>query len=153
MFFDRDGTVYLGDELLPAAYELITALRERGRATLFLSNNPTQDPQMYADKLRRLGLPTPVSHIVNPLVTMTAWLREHVVDAKVFVIGEEPLIRDIRAAGIELTDRPEQIDLVIASFDRSFDHRKLQIAFDASLTARWHERWTRPGGLLTMGHP
>ncbi|MFI7493963.1 HAD-IIA family hydrolase [Kocuria sp. M4R2S49] len=129
--FDLDGTVYLGDELLPGAHELITTLREQGRETLFLSNNPTRDPQMYADKLGRLGLPTPTSHIVNTVVTMAAWLRKEAPGASVFVIGEEPLVRAIRAAGIRTTERPEEIDIVVASYDRGFDYRKLQIAFDA----------------------
>jgi HAD superfamily hydrolase (TIGR01450 family) len=129
--FDLDGTVYLGDELLPGAHELITTLREQGRETLFLSNNPTRDPQMYADKLARLGLPTPTSHIVNTVVTMAAWLRKEAPGASVFVIGEEPLVRAIREAGIRTTERPEEIDIVVASYDRSFDYRKLQIAFDA----------------------
>jgi HAD superfamily hydrolase (TIGR01450 family) len=129
--FDLDGTVYLGDELLPGAFELITTLRELNRQTLFLSNNPTKDPQMYADKLNRLGLPTPVTHIVNPVITMVAWLCRYAPDAKVFVIGEEPLIRAIQAAGIETTERADEIDIVIASYDRTFEYRKLQIAFDA----------------------
>ncbi|MFI7481510.1 HAD-IIA family hydrolase [Kocuria sp. M1R5S2] len=129
--FDLDGTVYLGDELLPGAHELITALREQGRQTLFLSNNPTKDPQMYAEKLGRLGLPTPTSHIVNTVVTMAAWLRRETPGASVFVIGEEPLVRAIRDAGLLITDRPEEIDVVVASYDRGFDYRKLQIAFDA----------------------
>ncbi len=38
--FDLDGTVYLGDALLPTAGETITRLRELGRRTVFLSNNP-----------------------------------------------------------------------------------------------------------------
>jgi HAD superfamily hydrolase (TIGR01450 family) len=129
--FDLDGTIYLGDRLLPGAYELVTSLREAGKQTLFLSNNPTRDPQMYADKLGRLGLPTPTSHIVNTVVTMTAWLRAEAADASVFVIGEEPLVRAVERAGIRLTDDPEKIDIVIASYDRTFDYRKLQIAFDA----------------------
>ncbi len=65
--FDLDGTIYLGDELLPGAAELVHALREQGRETLFLSNNPTKDPQMYADKLARLGIPTPVDRVLNPI--------------------------------------------------------------------------------------
>lgn len=129
--FDLDGTVYLGNELLPGALELISALRRRGRQTLFLSNNPTRDPQMYADKLAGLGIPTPVSHIVNPVVTMVAWLQEQAPGARVFVIGEEPLARAIRDAGITTTERADEIDIVIASYDRTFDYRKLQIAFDA----------------------
>ena len=38
---------------------------------------------------------------------------------------------ELRAAGFELTDEVGRIDAVIASFDRTFVYRKLQIAFDA----------------------
>ena len=129
--FDLDGTVYLGDELLPGAYELICRIRDLGRSTLFLSNNPTRDPEMYAEKLARLGLPTPVTHIVNTVVTMTAWLLKNAPDARVFVIGEEPLRRSLQQAGLQLSEDPAEIDVVVASYDRGFDYRKLQIAFDA----------------------
>ena len=129
--FDLDGTIYLGDTLLPGAFELVTRLREAGRETLFLSNNPTRDPQMYADKLGRLGLPTPVDRIVNPVVTMAAWIAREMPGATVFVIGEEPLVRSIRAAGCRISEDPAEVDLVVASYDRGFDYRKLQIAFDA----------------------
>ncbi|MFJ5862626.1 HAD-IIA family hydrolase [Pseudarthrobacter sp. NPDC092439] len=137
--FDLDGTIYLGDELLPGAAELVHGLREAGRETLFLSNNPTKNPQMYADKLTRLGLPTPVDRIVNPLVTIVAWLRKEAPEAGVFVIGEEPLQEAIRSAGFRLTEDPREIDVVVASYDRSFDYRKLQIAFDAL----WQHRRAR----------
>ena len=40
--FDLDGTIYLGDQLLPGARRLIEALRERGLPVRFLSNNPTR---------------------------------------------------------------------------------------------------------------
>src|SRR5512141_2011818 len=58
--FDLDGTVYLGDALLPTAGETIRTLRQQGRRTVFLSNNPTHSRREYAAKLTRLGLPTPV---------------------------------------------------------------------------------------------
>ena len=137
--FDLDGTIYLGDELLPGAAELVHGLRDAGRETLFLSNNPTKNPQMYADKLTKLGLPTPVNRIVNPLVTIVAWLRKEAPRAGVFIIGEEPLQEAIRSAGFRLTEDPREIDVVVASYDRSFDYRKLQIAFDAL----WQHRRAR----------
>lgn len=129
--FDLDGTIYLGDSLLPGAHDLVTGLRAAGRQTLFLSNNPTKDPGMYAEKLTRLGLPTSPSHIVNPVVTMAAWLQREAPGAAVFVIGEEPLQRAVREAGLRLTTDAAEVDVVIASYDRAFDYRKLQIAFDA----------------------
>ncbi len=128
---DLDGTVYLGDDLLPGAKRLIEELRERGSAVRFLSNNPTKDPEQYADKLAQLGLPTPVEEIVNTTVTMTRWLLDNAPDAVVFPISETPLKRALESAGIRMSSDPAEIDLVIASYDRGFSYEKLQIAFDA----------------------
>lgn len=129
--FDMDGTIYLGEDWLPGAYRMITELRRRGIPVRFLSNNPTKDPAQYAEKLERLGLPTPVEEIVNTVVTMTRWLQQNHPDAVLFPIAEEPLKRALREAGFTLSENPEEIDLVVASYDRGFDYRKLQIAFDA----------------------
>jgi len=129
--FDLDGTIYLGDELLPGARRLILKLRELDRRVVFLSNNATKDPRMYAEKLTKLGLETPAEEIVNTVVTMTGWLLQNHPDATVFLIAEEPLKNALREAGIKTSENPEEIDIVIASYDRGFDYRKLQIAFDA----------------------
>ena len=129
--FDLDGTIYLGDDLLPGAKRLIGKLRELGKKVVFVSNNPTRDPKMYAEKLTRLGLPTSEYEIVNTVVTMTRWLVKNHPEAAVFPISEEPLKRSLREAGIRMSERAEEIDIVIASYDREFEYRKLKIAFDA----------------------
>lgn len=129
--FDLDGTIYLGDELLPGARRLIETLRALGKRVVFLSNNPTKDPEMYSEKLTKLGLPTPPEETVNTVVTMTEWLLQNHPDATVFPISEEPLKKALRGAGIRMSEDPEEIDIVIASYDRTFEYRKLQIAFDA----------------------
>lgn len=129
--FDMDGTIYLGDHLLPGAKRLIEGLHELGKPVRFLSNNPTKDPQEYSEKLERLGLPTPVDEIANTVVTTTRWLQTNHPNAVVFPISEEPLKRSLANAGIKMSENPEEIDIVIASYDRTFDYRKLQIAFDA----------------------
>ncbi len=129
--FDMDGTIYLGDHLLPGAARLVRELRGRNIPVRFLSNNPTKDPEQYAEKLARLGLPTNLDDIANTVVTTTAWLQAHHPDAVVFPISEEPLKRALAKAGIRMSEDPAEIDIVISSYDRGFDYRKLQIAFDA----------------------
>ena len=137
--FDLDGTIYLGDHLLPGARRLVEELRRRGLAVRFLSNNPTRDPEQYADKLARLGLPTPVEEIVNTVVTMTRWLLDNAPGAVVYPISEPPLVRALEKAGIRMSSDPAEIDVVVASYDRSFTYEKLQIAFDAI----WYHRRAR----------
>ena len=152
--FDLDGTLYLGDEPLPGAARVLARLRELGRRVVFVSNNPTRDPAMYAAKLGALGIEASAAEILNPVVTMTRWLRRHHPGATLFPIAEEPLRRALAEAGIRTSDRAEEIDLVVASYDRGFDYRKLQIAFDAiwfhrraRLVATNPDRWCPfPGG-------
>jgi len=129
--FDLDGTIYLEDELIPGARELILELRGKNKKVIFLSNNPTKDPQMYANKLTRLGIPTQASEIINTIVAMVSWLKENAQGLKIYAIAEDPLINAIKTAGFVITENPQEIDIVIASYDRNFHWKKFQIAFEA----------------------
>lgn len=129
--FDLDGTIYLGEALLPGAKRLVEGLRARGKRVVFCSNNPTKRPDDYAAKLTRLGLPTDVSEVYTSLAATVSWISRTMPEARVYPIGEMPLVEALAEAGIEMTDDPERIDLVVSSYDRTFEYRKLQIAFDA----------------------
>ena len=129
--FDLDGTIYLGDSLLPGARETVAGLRAAGKVVRFLSNNPTKTVEEYAAKLTRLGIPAAAGEITNTIVTTLWWLRENHPGAAVFPIAEEPLRRALADAGFVLSDDPARINVVIASYDRTFTYAKLQTAFDA----------------------
>lgn len=129
--FDLDGTIYLGDQPLPGAAETVAALRAAGKRTIFLSNNPTRTRAQYAAKLSHMGIPTPVEDIVNSSFVMAQWLLREAPGATLFVVGEEPLMSDLRDAGFRFSERAGEIDVVVASFDRTFVYHKLQVAFDA----------------------
>jgi NagD protein len=129
--FDLDGTIYLGDMLLPGAAELLHTLRQEGRRITFLSNNPTKTRQQYAARLQRLGIVAEEHEIITSAAVMVEWLLAHAPGAPLFVVGEAPLIGELEAAGFRLSERPGEIAFVVASFDRTFTYRKLQIAFDA----------------------
>src|SRR5204862_6866279 len=51
--------------------------------------------------------------------------------AGLFGVGEEPRKQGLRAAGFQFSETAGEIDIVVASFDRTFVYQKLQIAFDA----------------------
>ncbi|GIW00827.1 HAD-IIA family hydrolase [Roseiflexus sp.] len=129
--FDLDGTVYLGDALLPGAAEAITRLRAAGSKVVFLSNNPTRTRAQYAAKLTALGIPTMADEVINSSYVLVRWLLAEAPGSRVFVVGEPPLCDELRTAGFDLADDADGVRFVIASFDRTFTYRKLQIAFDA----------------------
>jgi len=128
---DLDGTVYRGEQLIPGASQAISLLRARRRRFVFLSNKPLQSRMDYAAKLTSLGIPTEKSEVVNSSQVLALYLSREAPGAKVFAIGEPPLLAELKEAGLILTDKPEEIEYVIAAFDRTFDYRKLNIAFQA----------------------
>jgi arabinose operon protein AraL len=128
--FDLDGTVYLGEALLPGAAATIAALRAAGRRVAFLSNKPLFTRADYAAKLTRLGIPTDVGQVVNSSIVLARHLRRLDPGAPVFVIGEAPLIDELRAHGFEVRDDAE-VRWVVIAFDRTFDYAKLNTALQA----------------------
>jgi HAD superfamily hydrolase (TIGR01450 family) len=129
--FDLDGTIYLGNQLLPGAADLIATLRRLDIPLLFLSNNPTRNRADYITKLRNFGLEAQSHEVLNTVDTMTDWLLRNYPTATVYPISEQPLIDALTEAGIRISDNAAEIDIVIASYDRTFAYPKLQIAFDA----------------------
>src|SRR5699024_2999670 len=129
--FDLDGTVYLGDRLLPGARETVLGLRDAGIPVRFLSNNPTKNPAEYAQKLGQMGLPTPVEEITHTVVSTTRWLRATAPGSWLAPLAAGPVRGALRAAGIAISRAPRRIDIVLASYDRTFTYAKLESAFDA----------------------
>ncbi|MCX7839133.1 MAG: HAD-IIA family hydrolase [Anaerolineae bacterium] len=129
--FDLDGTVYLGERALPGAVETLAEIRARGLPCVFISNKPLEPASAYAAKLTRLGIPATPRDVITSVRVLIAYFQRHAPHARVFPIGEPPLWEELRAAGLQLTDDPAHIEYVVAAFDRTFDYRKWNIAFQA----------------------
>jgi HAD superfamily hydrolase (TIGR01450 family) len=129
--FDLDGTVYLDDRLLPGAAETIAGLRDHGARVAFLTNKPLELPADYAAKLTRLGVPAAASDVVSSTDALLLYLRERAPDARLLVVGEPVLVDLLATHGFVLSNDPDRTDLVVVSFDRTFDYAKLLLAFRA----------------------
>ena len=128
--FDLDGTIYLGERLIPGADTAIAALRAADRRVAFLSNKPLQTRAEYAAKLTRLGVPAAPDDVINSSLVLARYLRDRDPGAPVFVIGEPPMLNEMRAHGFEV--RPdERVRWVVIAFDRTFDYAKLNVALQA----------------------
>jgi HAD superfamily hydrolase (TIGR01450 family) len=128
--FDLDGTVYLGDELLPEAKETLGELKERSNV-VYLTNKPLETPADYAAKLTRLGVQTRPEEVISSTDALLLYLERHAPEAGLFVVGERPLVQLLELAGHDVVQNAEGVEVVVVSFDRTFDYRKLQVAFDA----------------------
>lgn len=140
--FDLDGTVYLGDDALPGSVACIHQLRQRGKQVVFVTNKPLEPRENYAAKLTRLGIPTSPTDVITAAFVLGHRLAQVHGDLRYYVLGEANLRTELREHGLhileELADQdpktvldPEGIDAVIVAFDRTFDYRKLNTAYQA----------------------
>ncbi len=129
--FDLDGTVYLGDTLLPGAAEAIAGLRAGGSRITFVTNNPLHRPVDYATKLTALGVSASADDVVTSLDAMVGYLARRHPGARVLTVAEPLVNETLRASGHPLVTRPEDAEVLVVSFDRTFDYAKLTAAYRA----------------------
>ena len=129
--FDLDGTLYLGDHLLNGADRAVAELRAAGARVVFATNKPLETTADYAAKLTKLGIPAEASDVISAVDALLLYLRRFHASARLMAIAEPLLISELEVAGFETTDDPTATDVVVVSFDRTFDYAKLTRAYHA----------------------
>lgn len=120
---DMDGTVNLGDRLLPGVETFFEVLRRQHKDHLFLTNNSSRHGRHYAEKMSRLGLPTPESKVFTSGEATARTLAATRPDARVFLLGTRELRQDFVAQGICLDDQTP--DTVVLGFDTTLTYDRL----------------------------
>lgn len=128
---DLDGTLYLGDRVIPGAPAALATLRAGGARVAFLSNKPIEPAANYAVKLTRLGIPATPAAVLNSSIIMARYLARTAPGARVYLIGEEPLAAELRQREIRLVHDPLAAEYVVVSWDRQFTYQKLNDALQA----------------------
>lgn len=128
---DLDGTVYLGDRLIPGADDGVASLRERGVSVLFVTNKAIARRSDYCEKLRGLGIPVEMDEVMTSAAMTASYLARYHPTEPVFVVGEDPLRAELTDRGLRLTEDPDEAGVLLASMDRSFDYDRLTDAFRA----------------------
>ncbi len=133
--FDLDGTLYLGDRLLPGAASAVAAVRAAGARVAFLTNKPLETPATYAAKLTELGIPAEAGDVVSSTDALLRYLTAHAPGSSILPITEPLLVRMLQESGFDVldpgADDPTTAEIVVVSWDRTFDYAKLLAAFRA----------------------
>lgn len=127
---DMDGTIYLGESLLPGARTFISLLAERGIEYIFLTNNSSRDKGAYVEKLAAMGIKVGRDQVLTSGEATAIYLQGLKAGAKVFLLGTPALAREFAAHGLQLVTGQENPDYVVVGFDTTLDYQKLWDACD-----------------------
>lgn len=120
---DMDGTIYLGQKLLPGAKEFLDYLAQSGRKYVFLTNNSSKNKQSYVNKLQALGLDATIDQILTSGEATALYLSSIKPNARIFLLGTPDLEQEFLAHGFTLTDAAP--DFVVLGFDQTLNYAKL----------------------------
>ena len=120
---DLDGTLYIGENLIPGAQEFIKFLQEQNCNFLILTNNSSKNRTAYQHKLDRLGIHISAEQIFTSGDATAYFLNQHLPGRRLFVVGTKYLKQLLREAGFPVVrTKPEAI---VVGFDPSITYRTL----------------------------
>lgn len=131
--FDLDGTVYLGNEIIPGANDTINFLIEQKKNVVFISNKTIYNVGDYAKILNKFGIKIAAEQIINATLVIADFLKSNFPKAKFYAIGEKKFIESLEKIGLVYTENVDKIEIVIITLDRFLNDKKIQIAKEAIL--------------------
>src|SRR5690625_2858282 len=126
--FDLDGTIYLGEQVIPGAKNTLEWVREIGAKVRFVTNNPRYSREFYTNKLNKFGIEAKVEEVVTSAKLTATYLENNPKYGDLFVIGEEQLREELLSVGLSIVES-SQPDTVVVSFDTTLTYEKLLCAY------------------------
>ena len=125
VFLDLDGTIYLGNELIPGAIDFLNRCDEREIKRFFLSNNSSKSVTEYLAKLHGLGIPAEANDVLLSTHDLISWLSKEDV-SETFLVGTEGMRSMLEGAGVNT--QSEKPQYVVLGYDTEIDYDKLATA-------------------------
>lgn len=125
---DLDGTLYLGEKLLPGAVDFINFLQNTGRRFLILTNNSSKDRTAYQQKLDRMGIQVSAEQIFTSGDATVYFLKQNFCGTRLYVAGTIHLKDLLQEAGFSIVE--ENPDGVVVGFDTDISYKILSQTCD-----------------------
>jgi len=123
---DMDGTFYLGDQILEGSLDFIKHIREKGMDFFFFTNNSSKSPEVYVEKLARMGLRVTKDKIITSGMVTIDYIKKRFKNPRIYLVGTKPLEEDFEQNGIKLVETEPQA--VVIGFDTTLTYDKIMKA-------------------------
>lgn len=125
VFLDMDGTIYLGEKLIPGTISFLSALRKKQINYYYLSNNSSRSKTDYVSKLEHLGIPASTEEIILSTDGVIDFLLGRKID-KTYVVGTQSMKDMFIHAGIEVDS--QNPTYIILGYDTELNYLKIKTA-------------------------
>lgn len=131
--FDLDGVIWRGESPVEGAAASVEQLKQLGKRCFYATNNSARSPQWFVDRLQSMGINAQLEEIVTSATATASFIARNFSTPSVYVVGEEGIQSLLRGIGAEVftvdnVAPSEEIEVVVAGIDRTFNYEKLKWA-------------------------
>lgn len=123
---DCDGVLWLENDLIAGAEQVMNTLKAMGKRIYYVTNNSTKTREQLLVKLKKLGFNAEPSEVVGTAHLAGQYLKKHLApQKKVYIIGSSGIADELNLAGIE--NFGVGPDVLPDGVDLKTDHKKLNL--------------------------
>lgn len=128
--FDLDGTLYVGENAVAGAVDLISYLRQKYQVVFFTNNSSKTVPQVH-EKLNRMGIECKLNEVYTSSSATANYLKESGID-NIYVVGSQGFRDELKNYGLRIVDDDSAENLVVG-LDYDFNYNKAAMALSVLL--------------------
>lgn len=122
LVFDLDGVVYVGNQAIPGARQVLEWATGAGHRVLFVTNNSVRTPQQVIDKIRQVvGFEPDLDQVITSAMAAAALVSDRS-SRRCFVVGEAGITEALTERGIGVTTEPSEADHAVVGLTRSLTY-------------------------------
>lgn len=132
--FDIDGTLSVDETLYDGSRELIEYIERIGGRAFYITNNSVKSRKDYVEKFAKWNIRTEEEQFMTASYATCQYLLKHYAGKKLFVVGTESFIEEIKSYGLTVTEEVEEdVSCVVVGFDRTLNYTKVEKACELLL--------------------
>jgi HAD superfamily hydrolase (TIGR01450 family) len=128
--FDLDGTLYVGENMVAGAVDLICYLRKKCQV-VFFTNNSSKTVSQVHKKLNGMGIECKLNEVYTSSSATANYLKESGID-NVYVVGSQGFRDELKNYGLRIVDDDSAQNLVVG-LDFDFNYNKVATALSILL--------------------
>lgn len=125
--FDMDGTVNIGNQLIPGAKECFDFLIENNISYVFITNNSSKNVTDYVKKMNRLGIPCTEYNFFTSIEASKIYVKEHGYQ-HICLVGTKSFENEMQDYDLVREYEKGKADCVLFGYDTELTYKKLEVA-------------------------
>ncbi len=134
LVIDMDGVLYRNNLPVEGAGMFLNFLNSEGIPYVLLTNNSTMTAADYRIKLLNMGMDVKEDRIVTSGYATTLYMKRHLEEGPVFVVGERGLMEEVKKLGWSIVslkgakEKWREVRHVVVGLDPGLTYEKLKYA-------------------------